>query len=171
MVAENENQIALRMWIMAGLKIPEVCNLKGDAGYLLNNMIAKYTLFADHYSISKAAFQKLKKDRVNLNEIHIRRKFYGKTKPFMYEHSIPATIIRTEMIQSDKSVTTIKKILKQAGKVALILRTEDKMLKDAKLAWKMPPGWKLGDDPEARYKAVGIQISGKLLRVGGAVVR
>ena len=53
----------------------------------------------------------------------------------------------------------------------MILRTEDKMLKDAKLSSKMPLGWKLGDDHQARYKAVGIHISGQLLRVSGAIVR
>jgi hypothetical protein len=41
---ENPDQVALLKWISAGLQIDEVRNLRGDAGYLLNNMIAKYTL-------------------------------------------------------------------------------------------------------------------------------
>ena len=50
---ENEDQIALRRWLTAGLRIPEVADLHGDAGYLLNNMIAKYTLAASAYAVSE----------------------------------------------------------------------------------------------------------------------
>jgi len=31
-------------------------NLKGNTGYLFNNMIAKYTLFSPKYKISENAF-------------------------------------------------------------------------------------------------------------------
>lgn len=171
MVSENVDQRALRLWIMAGLNIPEVVQLKGNAGYLFNNMIAKYTLYADHYAISKAALQKLVGEGVDLKDIHTRYRFYGKERPYMYEHSIPANIIRTELLRSDRAEATIKRIMKQAGKVSLILRKEDKMLKDGQLGSKMPPGWTIGEDQEARYKAVGIQISGQLLRVRGVIYR
>ena len=40
----NSDQKALIQWIISGLKIKEVRDLKGDSGYLLNNMIAKVTL-------------------------------------------------------------------------------------------------------------------------------
>jgi len=40
----NSDQKALIQWITSGLKIKEVRDLKGDSGYLLNNMIAKVTL-------------------------------------------------------------------------------------------------------------------------------
>ena len=49
--SENTDQRALRLWFTAGLRIPEVAALYGDGGYLLNNMIAKYTLAADTYAI------------------------------------------------------------------------------------------------------------------------
>jgi len=172
MASENKDQRILRLWIQAGLNIPEVVDLKGGAKYLLNNMIAKYTLFVDHYAISEAALQNLIEEGVDLNEIHKRRRFYGKGKPYIYEHSIPAKIIRTELLKSDRSEAAIKKILKRAGQVALILRTENKMLDDAKLRSCMPlPDWTLDDDPEARYKAVGIKISRQMLKVSGAIVR
>lgn len=51
---ENIDQAALRKWIEAGLAIPEVRELHGDAGYLLNNMIAKYTLASSFYAISES---------------------------------------------------------------------------------------------------------------------
>ncbi len=168
---ENEDQRALRLWITVGLSIPEVANLKGDAGYLLNNMIAKYTLAADYYAISEAALRQLKEEGVDIEKTHKRRRFYGKSSPYMYEHSIPSTIIRTELLNSDRTQATVKNLLKHSGKVALILRTENTKLGDAKLQRKMPIGWKIGGDPDARYKAVGIRISKTVLKVEGALMR
>ena len=43
----NSDQKVLIQWITSGLKIKEVRDLKGDSGYLLNNMIAKVTLAFD----------------------------------------------------------------------------------------------------------------------------
>ena len=40
----NSDQKALIQWITSRFKIKEVRELKGDSGYLLNNMIAKVTL-------------------------------------------------------------------------------------------------------------------------------
>ena len=168
---ENEHQRALRLWITAGLSIPEIVDLKGDAGYLLNNMIAKYTLYEDHYAVSEAAKRKLRREGVNIKKTHIRRRFYGKKSPYMYEHSIPAKIVRTELLESDRAEATVAKILKQSGKVTLLLRKENNKLKDAKLRSAMPAGWKMGGDPEARYKEVGIGISKAILKVKGAIVR
>jgi len=168
---ENEDQRALRLWITAGLSIPEVTDLKGDAGYLLNNMIAKYTLAADLYAISEAAKRRLRKEGVNLKSTHIRRRFYGRERPYMYEHPVLAKVVRTALLKSDRTETAVAKILKQTGKVTLLLRKENKKLKDARLRSAMPAGWKIGDDPEARYKEVGIRISKSILKVRGAIVR
>jgi hypothetical protein len=35
----------------------------------------------------------------------------------------------------------------------------------------MPDGWEFGDNPFARYHAVGIELSGELLKVKGAIKR
>ena len=51
----NSDQRALIQWIIAGLKIKEVRELKGDSGYLLSNMIAKVTAAASDYLISEEA--------------------------------------------------------------------------------------------------------------------
>lgn len=168
---ENEDQRALRLWITAGLSIPEVTDLKGDAGYLLNNMIAKYTLAADQYAVSDAAKRRLRKEGVNLKSTHIRRRFYGRERPYMYEHPVPAKVVRTALLKSNRTETAVAKILKQTGKVTLLLRKENKKLKDARLRSAMPAGWKIGDDPKARYKEVGIRISKSILKVSGAIVR
>ena len=84
-MTENADQRALRLWITAGLAIPEVVDGHGDAGYLLGNMIAKYTLAADAYAISQAALTRFEADGVDLVETHSRRRFYGKQSPFIYE--------------------------------------------------------------------------------------
>jgi len=171
MDTENKHQIALRKWIDAGLHIPEVAELNGDAGYIFNNMIAKYTLAADEYCISERALEKLNKNKVNLKEIHFRRKFYGKDKPFIYEHSTPATVIRDALLNSDKSNETIKRILSEAGSVTMILRDEDILLKKAGLNARMPEEWAMGDATNTRYKEAGIVISNIKLKVKGAIVR
>ena len=78
---ENEDQKFLLEWIVAGLKnIANRDNLKGDAGYLLNNMIAKYTLFASKYRISEKALIFMKKKHgFDPDKTYKRRAFYGKS--------------------------------------------------------------------------------------------
>lgn len=171
MKAENEHQRALRLWITAGLSIPEVINLKGDAGYLLNNMIAKYTLSADYYLISEAALRQLQREGVDIEKIHKRSEFYGKNSLYIYEHSIPSSIIRAELLKSDRAPASVENILQQTGHVAVLLRTENANLSHAKLQRRMPSGWKIGGDPFARYKEVGIGISKAVLKVDGPIMR
>ena len=173
---ENIDQVALRKWIEMGLSIPEVKLLNGDARYLLNNMIAKYTLASNCYSISKSALKEFKSRGIDLFKTHTRRAFYGKQggkNPFIYEHAVPAVIVREQLISqldvSDK--IEIQTILSRAGQVAVLLRSENKKIRGAGLTSKMPQGWSFGDDPLARYKAVGIKLSSKMLKVKGAICR
>ena len=171
---ENIHQVALRKWILAGLAIPEVVALKGDAGYLLNNMIAKYTLAADNYAISKKALEEFKARNINLNKVYTRRTFYGKKggkNPFIYEHTVPAGIIRQGLLNCGRESKVAAHLLYHSGEVAVILRTEDALLRKNGLSSFMPEGWEIGDDPLARYKAVGIMLSNEVLNVSGAICR
>lgn len=167
----NVNQCALLQWITAGLAIPEVRGLHGDAGYLLNNMIAKFSLAADTYLISDGALAELKKMNVDLNKEHSRSFLYGKPKPFIYEHAIPVCIVRSLLLDSDPQKENISHTLKMAGEVALILRTEDNLLHKRGLSRKMPNDWSWGQNPLARYNAAGIIISDHRLKVKGAICR
>jgi len=171
--AESIGQQTLRDWLTAGLSLPEVRNLnvESDASYLVNNMIAKYTLAAPFYEISNGALHELQKLQVDLSERHTRGKFYGKDKPFIYEHPVPAGITRNELFRTDLSVESIKQVLQSSGRVTLLLRTEDTQLREAKLNTKMPDGWRFGDNPFARYHEVGIELSGEVLKVKGAIKR
>ena len=167
---ENAHQIALREWITKGLNIPEVREFNGDAKYLLNNMIAKYTSFNSNYNISKKAHILLKKNNIDLSKVYSRRKFYGKDKPYIYEHTIPSTVKRNELLKTDQDESSIKNIL-QAGGVTLLLREEDKKLKELNLNSKMPEGWNFHLDYKIRYDKAGIVLSKYILKVKGGVVR
>jgi hypothetical protein len=168
---ENPDQRALRLWITAGLRIPEVVKLHGDAGYLLNNMIAKYTLAADSYAISTGALTEFQPRGVDLSAVHTRRSFYGKKSGFIYEHAVPAGVVRSALLAGPATEGAVTACLQAAGQVAVLLRTEDARLRDVGLASKMPSGWSLGDDPLARYEAAGIVLSDEVLKVSGAICR
>jgi len=99
---ENIDQAALRKWIEAGLAIPEVRELHGDAGYLLNNMIAKYTLASSFYAISESVLSEFNVRGAYLSATYPRRAFYGKQNGenlFIYEHTVTAGVVRNELLR------------------------------------------------------------------------
>ena len=167
----NADQLALLKWITAGLLITGVRKLDGDAGYLLNNMIAKYTLAASEYRISERALAKFKAIGTDLSEVHKRSKFYGKNSPFLYEHAIPATIVRDQLLRVKPTQQNVLKVLRKAGPVVVVLREEDKLLRKHRLNQDMPEGWKWGGNPLARYRRAGINVDLRTLRVNGAIQR
>ena len=168
----NSDQKALIQWITSGLKIKEVRDLKGDSGYLLNNMIAKVILASSEYPLSIGALQMFNMMKVDLKKRYKRGKFYGKKQPFVYEHSIPASIVRSKLLNCNPlSESEVEKIFLSAGSVVVILREEDKKLSSIKLARKMPKGWVWGDDPLARYEAAGIKVSREKLLLEGSICR
>ncbi|MGD0919784.1 MAG: hypothetical protein ABSB22_25385 [Thermodesulfobacteriota bacterium] len=166
----NEHQLALLKWITAGLTIPEVRQLYGNADYLLNNMIAKYSLASDSYAISVGALAELSKRGYDITQTYMRSHFYGKDQPFIYEHTIPAVVVREALLKTDCALESVHQIL-EAGQVAMILRDEDNLLRKNGLSQKMPKGWKWGNDPLDRYHNAGIQLSGEFLKVRGGIVR
>ena len=171
MEQENEGQRALRLWLTAGLAIPEVTQLhiESDAKYILGNMIRKYTLAARTYKISKVALLEFNRRGVDLTQRWARSRYHGKKLPFIYEHSVPASVIRKALLDSDRSASTAQRILRNSGYVAVLLREENKKLQVIGLNQKMPIGWKLGDGPSARYRCAGIEISAQVLKVKGAI--
>lgn len=93
MGTKNLDQRALRLWLTAGLQIPEVVALHGDAGYLLNSMIAKYKLAANSYSTSTLGLVEFRCQRVDLTRTWTRSHFSATNKPFKYEHVVPVGIV------------------------------------------------------------------------------
>jgi len=169
--AENTDQLALRKWITAGLQIPEVKDLYGDAGYLLSNMTAKYTLAASMYRLSERAHAWFLDNKIDLSSEYARSRFYGKSGQFMYEHSIPASVIRSALLQVEPTAQNVAEILAKSGFVVVVLRSEDDLLRSHGLARTMPSSWNFGDDPYARYQAAGIALSEAYLKVKGKIQR
>ena len=169
---ENLDQRVLRQWLTAGLEIPEIDRATYQCGdYLATNMIAKYTLAVDSYPISTLALNEFRRLRIDLTKTWTRSRFYGKDKPFKYEHVIPAGIVLNRLLKSGRSEGTVRHVLQNSGFVAVLLPSEDQRLRDAGLNAKMPDGWRWGDDPLDRYRAVGIELSDQVLKVKGAIVR
>ena len=167
----NVDQIALIKWITAGLAINEVRELHGGAPYLFSNMIAKVTLAADQYFLSVNALNRLNQDKVDLKKIYKRSTFYGKKSPFMYEHTIPASIVRSKLLTVPPLEEEVINVLNQAGHVVMILREEDVLLRSNGLTRKMPHGWEWGDDPFDRYHSSGIKLSKTRIKMKGIICR
>jgi hypothetical protein len=74
----NVDQIALVKWILCGLKMPQVLALKGDAAYLLSNMIANFSLGAGTFALSVRAMRTLERKGVDFSQTYDRYAFYGK---------------------------------------------------------------------------------------------
>ena len=169
--SENEDQAALRKWITAGLQISEVRNLYGDAGYLFSNMIAKYTLASSEYQLSEAALNWFNANSVDLSMAYARSRFYGKNSPLMYEHSIPASLIREVLLEVEPTEVDVHSVLQKSGYVVVVMRSEDEELSRHGLSRKMPRGWLFGENPYARYDFAGIKLSRSFLRVKGKIQR
>jgi len=169
--SENVDQVALRKWITAGLLISEVRGLNGDAGYLLSNMIAKYTLASSRYRLSSEALSWFDSRGIDLSKEYARSKYYGKNSPVMYEHSIPSSVVRSVLLAHDPSESSVKSVLDSAGEVVVVMRSEDERLGAIGLAKKMPDGWQYGDNPYARYAEAGIELSQSFMLVKGKIKR
>jgi len=149
----------------------------GDMNYVFRNMIAKFVSSSGQYLISKGVeelvdkhpvFSKIKEPNRPTN---LRGLFYGGASessklnmPTMFEHSIPAAVIRDELLKARSKFlesggekisfrTDVEKILQRSGRVVIILKDENKRLSRS----KMPEGWDFfGTDQDndlARYRA------------------
>ena len=172
----NKDQVALARWITVGLGIKEVRALHGDSGYLFNNMIAKYASAMENYSVSVEAENLLLEQGVKWQEVYTRGRFYCRGSSFMYEHAIPASIIRNQLLQVSQeqriSFDAVVEELDYSSHVVVVLRRpQNDKLKACGLNARMPDGWRWGDDPFDRYTKAEIAISKNVLKVKGAIMR
>ena len=77
-----------------------------------------------------------------------------------YEHRVPLSKIKSLVAELDFDPTAVKEVLYKYFQVVWITQEEDELLRNNGLNSKMPDGWKIGDDPSARYHKVGIQVCG-----------
>ena len=75
-----------------------------------------------------------------------------------YEHRVPLRKIKSLIAESNFDPISAKDILSKYFQVVWITSAEDDLLRSSGLNSRMPEGWRLGDDPSARYQEVGIEV-------------
>ena len=83
---------------------------------------------------------------------------FGKSE-MVYDHAVPVRYLQGELLAL-KEVSTfgLRSILNKYDIFVLITKAEDEMLNSAGFNRSMPDGWKVGDDPLARYNETDIEI-------------
>jgi hypothetical protein len=89
----------------------------------------------------------------------IDRKNHPVDRRLIVDHSVPFAVLKSELWRDPDAWTpaSLRVFLSSNFKRAVLSSAENARLTHAKLGARMPPGWKLGDDPFARYRAVGIK--------------
>ena len=164
----NKDKIALRYMIKAALECPEFIEGHGDGKYLFSNMVAKFTLADDHYRFTEGALKVFIENGGDVNKVYSRSSLYGKKSPFIYEHAIPARVVRDMIIENPDKVD---EILDNVGEVFITLRTEDEILRKNGYQSNMSEGWEFGDSHTDRYDECNIKISNTVLEMKGAIKR
>ena len=154
--------------IKSGLSCPEFIEGYGDGKYLFSNMVAKYTLSNTRYRFTKNALERFISMGYDVNKVYTRNSLYGKKSPFIFEHSIPASVVRKELINNP---TEVDNILDNSGEVLITLREEDEILTSKGYQSTMCEGWEFGDNPLVRYEKCGIEVSDVYLTMKGAIKR
>ena len=81
-------------------------------------------------------------------------------KDVVWEHCVPISVIQSMILQHYEELLDPKKareFFDMYTLVCLVTKNEDKKLRDSGLNNAMPDGWKLWDDPWARYALAGIE--------------
>ena len=168
MTTLNEDKLALRQLIKDMLKNPLLMKGHGDGKYMFSNAVAKYTLSDNTYRFTVGALEVFINNGGDVNKVHTRASLYGKKSPFIYEHSIPAKVVRDQLIQNPENVD---EILDNVGEVFITLREEDEILKNNGFQSSMSEEWTFGDSHFDRYDNSGIEVSDQLLNMKGAIKR
>jgi len=135
----------------------------GNMGYVFKNMIAKFVSSADYYKVSTGVFNSMIKNNLELYQLilndaplNMKKYFYGKDKPSLLEHMVPTSVIAKSLLALGKEPEKerVSFILRNSGEVAIILRTEDKLLSKS----KMPENWNFSDSYYARYLEAGVTL-------------
>jgi hypothetical protein len=172
----NEKQETLRDFILAGLNTPTVRGRANgsvkEVRYIFNNMIAKYSSSLDVWSISSKARIAMKDNGVDLTKPYPRNQFSN--KPWMCEHPVPATVVLDRLLElrlEERNSVEVTKILDLVGPPCVLLKDEDKELRNMGLKESMPVDWEWGPNVHARYDKAKIEVSTEPFRVEGGRVR
>lgn len=151
----------------------------GDMNYVIRNMIAKYVSSADQYLVSEGVESLIESNELMAIQLgsglrtDLRKLFYGSKsvatshgKPTMFEHCIPAAVVRDELMKHrDKFIgnkispeefrQATESTLVNSGPVIIVLKEENERLSRS----KMPTGWDYNSgDIFARYKQANPEV-------------
>ena len=168
------------MWIdviTAVLSQPTFDVKIGNMGYVFKNMIAKYVSSSDYYRVSLGTYEELIKPNSELLKLietdlplDMKKYFYGKDKTSLLEHMVPTSVTAKALLGLGifPSKEDVSFILRNSGEVAIVLRTEDKLLSKS----KMPKNWTFSDSYHARYIEAGVEIVENIrVRRNGTIYR
>jgi hypothetical protein len=149
----------------------------GNMGYVFKNMIAKFVSSSDYYRVSTGVFNSVIKSNLELHQLilndaplDMKKFFYGKDKPSLLEHMVPTSVIGKSLLALGREPTKeqVSFILRNSGEVAIILRTEDKLLSKS----KMPENWNFSDSYYARYLEAGVTLEEEIrVKRNGSIYR
>jgi hypothetical protein len=75
------------------------------------------------------------------------------------EHTEPLNLVIRRMVDgSPLSAEAVRDVLQEGLASVIITPDDNRLLSAAKVANNMPPGWKPGDDPWARYHEAGLDV-------------
>ncbi len=143
---------------------------RSDIRYILHNMIAKYASCAEYYHVSKGTESLICDNRPLMtlvkegDKIDMKKYFYGKDKPTLLEHTVPASVVAKELLKTDCGHDDCKKILTSTAQVTVLTREENGRLTEFGLHSKMPEGWSIGEHINARYSTAHIALSDMLVK-------
>ena len=140
----------------------------GELGnWSLRNKIAKFSLLhEDFYTTQKTKNHFLSKGL----DISKRNTPDRTRNGFTFEHPIMCKYIADYLLEKKPGLKKLEDILMETNYVVILTQEENKLFSKFKLSRNMPTGWKIGDDPFAKYKVAGIKVLKKKIRMHGKLI-
>ena len=175
LISPSDLAPAQKMWIQVISRVVSSPDFKlelGDMKYTLGNMIAKMVSSNKIYKITKGGWDYGKLKGYDMTkEINVCSAFYGHKHKTTLEHMVPCSVIRTEILNSNRTEAELEDILCKSGFVTIMLKEENSLLTLTGQKQKMPGNWKFGDDPIKRYEYAGIDLHLKDIKRKGRICR
>ena len=150
-------------------------NWNSCGGYVLSNLIAKYSLAADRYYITNGGYLFLKTNNLidDLGNV-LRGCKNRKQSKLSWEHAIPSSVIRNYFLDNIESISKddIKNVLEITDYVVAVCKQDNTILTKNGYRESMPKNWKLFEDSWSdRYSQSKIEILDFTIPMHGVVCR
>jgi len=150
-------------------------NWSSCGGYVLSNLIAKYSLASDLYYVTECAYTFLKDNNLIDNTGRVLRGSKRRKKSeISWEHAIPSCVIRDYLLNNMSSISKsdIENVLSLSDYVVAVCKEDNCILNENGYMASMPGDWKLFEDSwSARYTESGIKILDFTIPMYGVVCR